>query len=127
VRIIDQHRGATFKRGKLSLYKTANRTPRFAFSKAAELTKAEMRLEVPNLMRKIIQYRPRIVCFVGKTIYVDAVDWVIRKKLIDAKVMDSKDLPPRNADYDIQPFKITYETSIDQGHSPSASTWTYRC
>ncbi len=38
-------------------------------AQAAELSSGEMVSGVPDLLAKVAHYRPRIVCFVGKTIW----------------------------------------------------------
>lgn len=46
----------------------------------AELSKDEMRLSVPSLKAKIIKFRPRIVCFVGKGMWL-VIESVFRRQI----------------------------------------------
>ena len=48
----------------------------------AELSKEEMKESVPSLKAKIAKHRPRVVCFVGKGIWV-IVEAVFRKEVQD--------------------------------------------
>ncbi|GJJ09149.1 hypothetical protein Clacol_003371 [Clathrus columnatus] len=46
----------------------------------AELSKDEMSQSVPALLDKIVQYKPRVLCFVGKGIWVK-VDAAFKKRI----------------------------------------------
>ena len=45
--------------------------------KATELSRSEMTDSVPLLLRKIIKYRPKLLCIVGKSVW-DAVQRAIK-------------------------------------------------
>ncbi|TFY54345.1 hypothetical protein EVG20_g9740 [Dentipellis fragilis] len=61
----------------------------FNLGLAAELSREEMSLSVPSILRKIKLLRPRIICFVGKGIW-QSVERVLKKSAVypEAKTAD---------------------------------------
>ncbi|EJF58135.1 DNA glycosylase, partial [Dichomitus squalens LYAD-421 SS1] len=67
-------------------------------AQAAELANTEFTAGVPALFQKIIQRRPRIVCFVGKGIW----DSFILKRTVSRKAKAEPFV------YDLQPYKVIH-------------------
>ena len=61
---------------------------------------SEFTAGVTTLLRKIVQFRPRIVCFVGKSIW----DSFERAILVDGQKRGAK----ATFEFDIQPYKVVH-------------------
>ncbi|KZV62720.1 DNA glycosylase [Peniophora sp. CONT] len=85
-------------------------------AEAGELSRAEIEASVQALMDKLTQYRPRVVCFVGKLIW-DAVVRVLNKQVADKpppvpkKGEGAKALGPFVYDR-LQPYKLVHTTGL---------------
>ena len=73
-------------------------------AQASEIPAAEFTAAVPELLGKIAQHRPRVVCFVGKGI------WDSFARAAVPRVRKSKkDAPPKSPFvYDLQPYKVVH-------------------
>lgn len=71
-------------------------------AEAAELSQRELVAGVPSLLRKIAQYRPRVVTLVGKVIW-DAMERGMKKAGVTVAKKSGKAFL-----YDIQPYKVVH-------------------
>ncbi|KAF8588202.1 DNA glycosylase [Ramaria rubella] len=86
----------------------------------AELSKEEMKDSVPLLKTKIVNYRPRIVCFVGKGIWL-TTESVFKHQTLEVGPLSSHIMsqpiqraPRKKAssfDWGLQPYKLVYTDS----------------
>ncbi|KAA1475236.1 DNA glycosylase [Dentipellis sp. KUC8613] len=105
-------------------------------AEAAELSREEMSLSVPSILRKIQLHRPRIICFVGKGIW-QAVERVLKKSAVypevkveeGASAEDEKPAVPtkgkgkakakKKSDPDaglgLQPLKVVHAPKAEEG------------
>ncbi|KZT66634.1 DNA glycosylase [Daedalea quercina L-15889] len=81
-------------------------------AEAAELSKKELAAGVPSLLRKIAEYRPRIVALVGKVIW-DAME----RSMKDIGVTIAKKTGKTPFPYDIQQYKVVHQ--LQDGHEVS--------
>ncbi|KAH9171552.1 uracil-DNA glycosylase-like protein, partial [Lactarius sanguifluus] len=72
----------------------------------AELSAQEMASSVPALLTKIARFRPRVVCFIGKGIWLH----VERALKLKGDATGNKTLPTPAFAYGLQPFKAVHDT-----------------
>ncbi|KAG9016270.1 hypothetical protein FRB90_003560 [Tulasnella sp. 427] len=90
-------------------------------STASELSRAEKVAGVPGLLAKVVQYRPRIVCFIGREIG-DAFETAVRNSLKGARSLSVTKTPTRRSvTPKVKSGKESPDIKASASNSPSAA------